>query len=112
MSMTKSGRLRRGRMTSSIRARVNTGSVAPVAVITMSAADSASGSDAHGTARPLRCRASVSAAASVRLAIASCFTCCACRWTPVSFAISPAPRINTPRPFRSPKIFFASDTAA
>jgi hypothetical protein len=40
------------------------------------------------------------------------FTCCAWRWTPVSFAISPAPRISTLRPFSWPKIFFASEIAA
>ena len=37
---------------------------------------------------------------SVRLAIVICLTCCACRCTPVSFAISPAPRISTLEPCR------------
>ena len=44
--------------------------------------------------------------------IAIRLTCCAWRWTPVSFAISPAPTIRTLRPFRCPKIFFASAIAA
>ena len=57
MSMTNSGRSRRDRMVSSTVALVSTGSVAPVAVTTMSAAASAVRSSCHATARPSSCRA-------------------------------------------------------
>ena len=48
---------------------MSTGSVAPVAVTTMSAGARAGRSSDHGTARPSSCRASASAVARVRLAI-------------------------------------------
>ena len=46
-----------------------------------------------------------SAAAGVRLAMTMRSASCALKWMPVSAAISPAPAMNTVRPFIVPKIF-------
>src|SRR4029078_4335754 len=61
MSMMNSGRSRRGRIAASTRARVSTGSVAPVAVTTMSAPVSASSTAVQRTAWPTRSSARASA---------------------------------------------------
>ena len=86
--------------------------LAPVAVTTMSASTSAWAIELHGTACPPRSVASACAELNVRLASVTYFTACALRCVPVSFAISPAPRMRTCNPLRSRKILRARAIAA
>jgi hypothetical protein len=113
MSMMKSGRLRRGRITDSTRALVRIGVAAPVAVITMSLAATTPSEVSQGAAdAPPMASAVRAACAMVRLTIVTCCTPCAFMWIAVSLPISPAPITTTLMPVSSPKIFRASATAA
>ena len=113
MSMMKSGRLRRGRMIASTCAFVRMAADAPVAVMTMSPAPRTASSSSHGAAlAPPIASAVWAACAIVRLTIVILWTPCVFMCSAVSLPISPAPMTTTLRPFRSPKIFRASATAA
>ena len=113
MSITKSARSRRGRITASTLALVRIGAAAPVAVMTMSVVPSAASISSQGAAdAPPMASAVRAACAIVRLTMVMRFTPCDFICRAVSLPISPAPMTRTFLPFRSPKIFRASATAA
>ena len=96
-----------------MRALVRIGAAAPVAVMTMSLAASAASMSSQGAAvAPPIASAVRAACAIVRLTMVTWRTPCDFMCCAVSLPISPAPMTTTVRPSRSPKIFFASATAA
>ena len=81
--------------------------------MTMSLAASAASRSSQGAASAPPIASAVRAAwAIVRLTIVTCCTPCDFMCMAVSLPISPAPTTTTLRPFRSPKIFCASEAAA
>ena len=99
--MMNRARLRRGRMTASMRALVRIGAAAPVALMTMSLAASAASRSSQGAASAPPIASAVRAAcAIVRLTIVTWCTPCDFMCSAVSLPISPAPTTTTLRPFR------------
>ena len=112
MSMKNIGRCRRRAMTFLTSSPLMMKCGAPVEEITMSLSTSWSKSSSNFTAEPPNSCASATAFSKVRLTTNTSRTPLETRCLTASSAISPAPMIIAERPSISPKIFFASSTAA
>jgi len=112
MSMKNIGRFFRMRMTSSMSARVRMKRGEPVEERTMSARFKWTARSSNRTGVPSKSEASRTARSKVRLVTRSPRAPAESRWRAASSLISPAPMSITVLSDRSPRIFFASSTAA